>query len=107
LSLRVRFFSPEEVYQELLKTNSHKASGFDLVVDDILEHLPKKPIVLLTTIYNSMLRLCHYPIQWKIAEVIMIAKPGKPPTEASSYRPISLLPMMSKTFERLNQRVDQ
>jgi hypothetical protein len=31
----------------------------------------------------------------------MIAKPGKLPTEASSYRAISLLPMMSKTFERL------
>jgi len=35
--------------------------------------------------------------QW----IIMIAKPRKPPTEASSYRPISLLPIMSKVFEWL------
>jgi len=47
-----------------------------------------------------MLRLCYFPVQWKYAE-IMITKPGKPPTEAISYRPISLLPIISKVFERL------
>jgi hypothetical protein len=31
----------------------------------------------------------------------MIAKPGKPPTETNSYRPISLLHILSKLFERL------
>ena len=35
------------------------------------------------------------------SEVLMIAKPGKPPHEASSYRPISLLPVISKLFEKL------
>ena len=31
----------------------------------------------------------------------MIPKPGKPPHEAASHRPISLLPVMSKLFEKL------
>jgi len=31
----------------------------------------------------------------------MIPKPGKPLHEAASYRPISLLPVMSKLFEKL------
>ena len=31
----------------------------------------------------------------------MIEKPGKPPHEAGSYRPISLLPIISKLFEKL------
>jgi hypothetical protein len=31
----------------------------------------------------------------------MIAKPGNPPTETSSYRPSSLLPKLSEVFERL------
>jgi hypothetical protein len=31
----------------------------------------------------------------------MIAKPGKPPTETNSCRPISRLPTLSKVFERL------
>jgi predicted metallopeptidase len=36
-----------------------------------------------------------------VAEVIMIPKPGKPPHDATSYRPISLLPVLSKLFEKL------
>jgi hypothetical protein len=36
-----------------------------------------------------------------VAEVIMIPKPGKPPHELTSYRPISLLTIMSKLFEKL------
>jgi hypothetical protein len=31
----------------------------------------------------------------------MIMKPGKPATEATAYRPISLLPVPSKLFEKL------
>jgi hypothetical protein len=31
----------------------------------------------------------------------MILKPGKPETEITSYRPISLLPIVSELFERL------
>jgi hypothetical protein len=46
-------------------------------------------------------RLEYVPRLWKVAEVIVIPKPGKPPHEAASYRPISLLPVMSKLFEKL------
>jgi hypothetical protein len=51
--------------------------------------------------YNSILRLGHLPLQWKYALVIIIAKPGKPLQQPNSYRPISLLPLLSKIFERL------
>jgi hypothetical protein len=37
----------------------------------------------------------------KIAEVLMILKPGKPPNKVDSYRLIPLLPIMSKLFEKL------
>jgi hypothetical protein len=32
---------------------------------------------------------------------IIIFKPGKPPNELTSYWPISLLPIVSKVFEKL------
>jgi hypothetical protein len=42
LSLPTRLLSPNEVHQEVLKTNFHKAPRFELIVGDILKHLPKK-----------------------------------------------------------------
>ncbi|VVC46206.1 Reverse transcriptase domain [Cinara cedri] len=39
--------------------------------------------------------------QWRRAQVIMVLKPGKPPEQVTSYRPISLLPSISKLFEKL------
>jgi hypothetical protein len=35
----------------------------------------------------------YIPTIWKIAEVFMILKPGKPPDKVDSYRLISLLPI--------------
>jgi hypothetical protein len=36
-----------------------------------------------------------------LAQIILILKPGKPPNEVTFYRPISLLPIVSKVFEKL------
>jgi hypothetical protein len=41
------------------------------------------------------------PDDWKMVEVIMIPKQGKPPNEVTLYRPISLLPIISTLFEKL------
>jgi hypothetical protein len=48
-----------------------------------------------------MLRLSYFPVTWKFAQIVMLPKPGKPVNEASSYRPISLLPIPSNIFEKL------
>ena len=81
--------------------NVRKAPGYDLISGKVLQELPPKAIVLLTTLYNSMLRLSYYPLIWKFAQIIMVPKPGKPAHDVTSYRPISLLPIPSKVFERL------
>jgi hypothetical protein len=43
----------------------------------------------------------YFPAQWKVAEIILILKPGKPPNELISYRPINLLSIASNVFEKL------
>ncbi|GBN93578.1 RNA-directed DNA polymerase from mobile element jockey [Araneus ventricosus] len=45
--------------------------------------------------------LGHFPTRWKTATVVPILKPGKDPTDTTSYRPISLLPSLSKIAEHL------
>lgn len=40
------------------------------------------------------------PAKRKVARLILLNKPGKDPRFASSYRPISILPAMSKVWEK-------
>lgn len=91
-----------EVTNEIrVNLNPKKSPGFDLITGEILKQIPKKGIIKLTNIINAAIRLKYVPSIWKFAEVIMIPKIGKPSNEISSYRPISLLPTMSKLFEKI------
>ncbi|GFX76230.1 RNA-directed DNA polymerase from mobile element jockey [Trichonephila clavipes] len=48
-----------------------------------------------------MLTLRYFPKSWKTAVVVPILKPGKNSALAESYRPISLLPVLSKLAEKI------
>jgi hypothetical protein len=71
---REKIFSNPKIRTHL---NSKKAPGFDLITGEILKHLKRKALVKLTTLFNACIRLKHVPDAWKIAEIIMIPKPGK------------------------------
>lgn len=102
LSLPPRSFTPSETKEVIFKEiKSFKAPGYDLVNGKILKELPKKAYIYLTALFNAILRTGHFPSQWKVSEVVMLLKPGKPAHQVSSYRPISLLPTVSKVFEKL------
>jgi len=75
--------------------------GFDFIKAEVTRNLPKRAIVYLAHIYNSILRLSYFPLLWKFSNIIMTQKPNKPPDSTSSYRPISLLPFLAKILERL------
>jgi hypothetical protein len=47
----------------------------------------------------------YFPAQWKVAQIIFILKPGKPPNELTfSLRPIRLLPMFDNDRLRPNHQ---
>lgn len=97
----IRHITPNETKLEINALNNNKSTGFDKIDAKAIKSLPSKGIMFLTLIFNSILRLQHFPSQWKCAEIIMVLKPTKPETVVSSYRPISLLPIFSKIFEKL------
>lgn len=78
-----------------------KATGFDMINNRMLKHLPAKGIEYLVSIFNPCLKLQYFPMSWKSAKVIPIQKPGKPFNNPNSYRPISLLSSISKLFEKI------
>jgi hypothetical protein len=67
----------------------------------MLKELPRKGLLNLLYILNSIIRLEYWPKSLKQAQIIMITKPGKNPIDVTSYRPISLLPTISKILEKL------
>ncbi|XP_033317161.1 uncharacterized protein LOC117214898 [Bombus bifarius] len=48
---------------------------------------------------NSIYETGRVPVKWNVARLILLKKSGKDPRLASSYRPISILPAMSKVWE--------
>jgi hypothetical protein len=90
-----------------ISSNLHpkKSSGYDLLTGRILQALPSIAIQFLTQLFSAALLLGYFPAQWKVAQIILLLKPGKPPHEITSYRPISLLPVISKVFEKLLNRI--
>jgi hypothetical protein len=80
--------------------NPRKSPGYDLIARIILKTMPRKGIVQLTTICNAIIRTWFSPVQWSVAQIIIISKPSKPLGEARSYRPISQLAIMSNILEK-------
>jgi len=49
--------------------------GYDLIITDrILKELPELNINYFTQLFNSILRIGYFPLQWKVAQIIMIPK---------------------------------
>jgi hypothetical protein len=96
---KVRLHEVVQVIQ--YKTHSTKAPGYDLITGKILKELSRKGFRAVTQICNAILRLEYFPCHWKVGQVIMIAKPGKNPADVTSYRPVSLLPILSKILEKI------
>jgi hypothetical protein len=46
----------------------------------ILQELSVVGIQYLTQIFNAVMLTGHFPAQWKVAQIILILKPGEPPT---------------------------
>lgn len=90
-------FTPEEVEKALVNIPL-KAAGSDGLPAKLLRvaanHLSKP----LCHLYNMSILLQAVPERWKIAKIIPVPKDNKPQTK--NFRPISLLPLVSKILER-------
>jgi hypothetical protein len=94
-------FTKAEITTAIKNINPRKTPGHDGITGTAILNSPPRLIDHLMIIYNTILSTQHFPSQWKLAEIIVLLKPQKPPTQVSSYRPISLLPILSKIFEKL------
>lgn len=94
-------FEIREVEKAIVDLNPKKASGIDGISNKMLLELPRIALRIILFIFNAIIRLEHFPPEWKVSQITMIPKPGKDHTKVESYRPISLLSNLSKLFERI------
>ncbi|KAI3384688.1 hypothetical protein SNEBB_010485 [Seison nebaliae] len=98
-------------FQELsthLDATKNKAPGADGITKFIMAKMSVKCLDVLLYIMNECLETGYFPKPWKKGLLTMIPKPGKDPKLPESYRPISLLPVPGKLFERVvNHRVQR
>ena len=94
-------FTSLEVTELIHRLNPRKASGHDQISNKAIKELPVKGIALISSIFNVIFHFECYPKTWETSLITLIPKPGKPIYETSSYRSISLLPTLSKLFEKM------
>ena len=93
-----RPFSMGEVLQ-VLKRLGKSAPGEDGISYALLKQLPQPVLMRILGVLNRSWQDGKLPQVWKRATIVSMPKPGR----EEQYRPISLLPFLSKVMERLVQ----
>ena len=89
-----------QIENEIKELNSRKAPGADGILANILKEtvdILKSP---LTQLFNVTVENQHFPNDLKYANVMPLHKKEEN-IDKKNYRPISILPSISKIFERL------
>ena len=90
----------EAVLELLLSINISKAAGFDNLSGKFLKEGAPVLVTPITSICNLSINLSIFPEKCKNAKLKPLYKKGLK-TEPKNYRPISLLPLVSKIIERM------
>ena len=80
--------------------SSNKATGIDKISCKIIKMVTPAIADSLTYIFNQAIALSSFPDEWKMARVIPLYKGGQR-NIPGNYRPISVLPTISKVMERI------
>ena len=97
------FFTPtneNEILKIVQSLESSKSCGHDEISANLLKKIIFYILAPLNYIFNLSFTSGSFPDAMKIAKVIPIFKKDDP-AEVKNYRPISLLPVISKILERL------
>ena len=90
----------QEIRDAIAKTKTSKSFGSDSISCYFLKLALPFIENSLACLFNTSLETSQFPDSWKLARVTPIFKEGDK-AEKSNYRPISVLPIISRLFEKL------
>ena len=91
--------SPDYVESLLSSTKCNTASGPDGISAWMLKSFAPEVAPSIASLYNLSLKSGKLPAHWKQSNIVPIPKESSK-SDVRSFRPISLLPLISKSFEK-------
>ena len=98
--LNFQTVQPNTISNLLKSCNVNKAAGIDNVSGRFLKDGADVLGIPITQICNLSIKLSHFPKECKVAKLKPFYEKGTK-TDPKHFRPISLLPIVSKIFEKL------
>ena len=101
--MKLVFFKPtneDEILKIMKKLGSRKSAGHDNIKADLIKCVANEIVKPLSIIFNMSLSNGIVPDELKIAKVVPIFKKDNPEI-FGNYRPVSVLPCISKILERI------
>ena len=93
------------VWDAVGRIKPNKAPGMDAVPSEVVACIAKAFPSEIKEMVHDTLRRGTIPPSWKRARLVLIPKPGKDPMTPGAFRPISVLPALSKVWEHIMKAV--
>ena len=89
-----------------MNPNLPKTSGPDCILVVVLKNCEPELSYILPELFNKCLKESFFPDCWKVSSVVPISKNVAERSTAKNYRPVSILSVVNKVFEKLvNNRI--
>ena len=106
-SFEFREVDESTILRELAALKTNKATGLDQINAKLLKDSAYSIVSDLTKIVNASLFSQTFPDIWKKGKIVLLNK-SNDPTSPNNYRPITILPILSKILEHVvHQQVYQ
>ena len=93
-------FNEDEALKIIRSLNIHKAHGHDDISIRMIKICDKSLLKPLTILFQNSINSSCYPIIWKRSNIIPVHKKNNKQL-VNNYRPIFLLPIFGKIFEKI------
>ena len=101
MKLHIISVTPKMVRKVVINLDLSEASGPDCIPVVVLKNREPELSYILAELFNKCLKESCFPDCWKISSVVPVFKNVGERSTAKNYRPVSLLSVVSKVFEKL------
>ena len=92
--------TPDQVDKIIISHKNSKSSGIDNIDTYILKLAHSQIVPAVCHILNLSIQNLKFPSKWKIAKIVPLYKGKGDKLDPKNYRPVAILPILSKVLER-------